>query len=112
MSLKRGALIVFEGCDRVGKSTQVSHLLDALHSQGHSAQLYKFPNRSTVIGQLIDKFLKSQQSMDDRAIHLLFSANRWECVDEMLHKLKSGTTLLVDRYAYSGIVYSASKPVR
>jgi dTMP kinase len=28
---------------------------------------------------MIDAYLQSQAELDDRAIHLLFSANRWEC---------------------------------
>jgi dTMP kinase len=28
---------------------------------------------------MIDAYLKNTAEMDDRAIHLLFSANRWEC---------------------------------
>lgn len=27
---------------------------------------------------MIDAYLRSQAELDDRAIHLLFSANRWE----------------------------------
>lgn len=34
--------------------------------------------RTTPIGQMIDAYLKSSIEMDDNAIHLLFSANRWE----------------------------------
>lgn len=35
-------------------------------------------DRTTPIGQMIDGYLKSAIEMDDHAIHLLFSANRWE----------------------------------
>merc|ERR1739848_520553 len=41
---------------------------------------------------------------------LLFSANRWEVQAEMLKKLAEGTTLIVDRYAFSGIAFTAAKP--
>jgi dTMP kinase len=27
---------------------------------------------------MLDAYLRSQAEMDDRAVHLLFSANRWE----------------------------------
>ena len=27
---------------------------------------------------MIDSYLRSQSDLDDRAIHLLFAANRWE----------------------------------
>ena len=37
-------------------------------------------DRSTPIGQMIDSYLKSDVTMEDHVIHLLFSANRWEAV--------------------------------
>ena len=42
-------------------------------------------------------------------VHELFSLNRWECKNDIEHLLASGTTLIVDRYAYSGVVYTAAK---
>jgi dTMP kinase len=69
----------------------------------------KFPNRETVIGKLIDDYLKQNINIDDRAIHLLFSANRWECKDIILKHLSEGTTVILDRYMYSGIAYSTAK---
>lgn len=38
----------------------------------------KFPDRTTKTGQLINKYLADGMAMEDHAIHLLFSANRWE----------------------------------
>ena len=43
MSVGRGALIVFEGCDRVGKSTQCRKLLEALRGAGQKCELLHFP---------------------------------------------------------------------
>jgi hypothetical protein len=40
---KRGAFILFEGCDRTGKSTQANKLFEYLQSNGHSVKLWKFP---------------------------------------------------------------------
>ena len=37
-------------------------------------------DRTTVIGQMIDSYLRSDSELDDHVIHLLFSANRWELV--------------------------------
>ena len=39
----------------------------------------------------------------------MFSANRWETVDKLLGELNSGVDVVCDRYAYSGIAYSAAK---
>ena len=42
-------------------------------------------------------------------IHLLFSANRWEAAAQIRNAIEEGTTVVIDRYYYSGIVYSAAK---
>jgi hypothetical protein len=41
----RGALIVFEGCDRSGKTTQCDKLVKALSQDGVKSDLMKFPGR-------------------------------------------------------------------
>jgi len=105
----RGAFIVIEGLDRSGKSTQSSILHDRIAASGRPVKLLKFPDRTTPIGKMIDSYLRSQSELDDRAIHLLFSANRWELASLIEKDLAAGTTLLADRYAYSGACFSASK---
>lgn len=102
---RRGAFIVFEGIDRCGKSTQVEMLGKALPN----VENIRFPDRTSCIGQLINSYLTSATNMSDQAIHLLFSANRWEAVEGIKAKLESGTTLICDRYAYSGVAFSSSK---
>ncbi len=42
-------------------------------------------------------------------IHLLFSANRWEAAGQIRNAIEEGITVVIDRYYYSGIVYSAAK---
>ena len=74
------------------------------------AELMRFPERSTSIGSIIDTYLKSKADLDDRAIHLLFSANRWELDAAIRAKLLAGTTVICDRYAFSGCAYSSAKP--
>lgn len=105
----RGALVVLEGLDRSGKTTQVKLLEQRFLELGRSVKVMRFPDRTTPIGQMIDGYLKSQVDMDDHVIHLLFSANRWEAAKQITALLSAGTTVLCDRYYYSGMVYSAAK---
>ncbi|KAJ4780121.1 Thymidylate kinase [Rhynchospora pubera] len=77
-SMARGSLIVLEGLDRSGKSSQCSKLLSYLQSNGLSVEAWRFPDITTGIGQMISSYLLNESQLDDRAIHLLFSANRWE----------------------------------
>lgn len=74
----RGAFIVLEGVDRCGKTTQASLLVKHLIGIGLATVAMRFPDRTTMVGDLINQYLQSKSELDDRAVHLLFSANRWE----------------------------------
>ena len=41
--------------------------------------------------------------------HLLFSANRWEYATQIRETLASGVTVIMDRYAFSGVAYSVAQ---
>lgn len=105
----RGHLIVFEGLDRSGKSTQCAKLVERFKSQGKNVVHQRFPDRTTVIGGMINSYLSGASQQEDHAIHLLFSANRWEAAGSIRQHIEAGTTVVVDRYYYSGCVYSAAK---
>ncbi|XP_069474227.1 thymidylate kinase [Ambystoma mexicanum] len=105
----RGALIVLEGMDRAGKSTQCRRLVEALIAEDCRAELLRFPERTTEIGRLINSYLEKKSELEDHTVHLLFSANRWEQASLMKQKLNSGVTLVVDRYAFSGVAFTSAK---
>lgn len=108
--MRRGALIVFEGVDRCGKTTQTRALVEKLGLlDGVKAELMRFPDRTTATGKIIDAYLRNGVELDDRAVHLLFSSNRWEAAASIREKLQEGITLVVDRYAYSGVCFTAAK---
>ncbi len=58
MSLKRGLLIVFEGCDKTGKSTQCKLLFEELKQKNIEVRMISFPNRTTQTGKIIDQYVK------------------------------------------------------
>ena len=134
---RRGAFVVIEGLDRSGKTTQTELLAEHFATTGVSISRRKFPgergefnglrdlthhrhphflslspfysDRTTGTGKLIDAYLNGSSDLDDRAIHLLFSANRWEAARALEAQLAAGTTVLCDRYAFSGVAFSAAK---
>ncbi|KAI8389479.1 thymidylate kinase-like protein [Blakeslea trispora] len=107
--VQRGLFIVVEGCDRSGKTTQCDILVNKLNRQGIDTELVKFPDRTTQTGKMIDSYLQQKSDLDDHAIHLLFSSNRWEAMKDLKDKLNQGKTLVVDRYAFSGVAFSSAK---
>ena len=59
---------------------------------------------------MLNQYLRNKDfKFSDEAIHLFFSANRWEMKEQILRDLESGITLVCDRYAFSGVAYSAAK---
>ena len=108
-SLSRGAFILFEGVDRCGKTTQASKLVESLNQSGVASELWRYPDRTTTIGKMIDDYLQCKADSDDASMHLLFAANRWEKKKMMEEKLRAGVTLVVDRYGYSGVAFTTAK---
>lgn len=68
-----------------------------------------FPDRTTTIGRMINDFLNNQEEVCNEAIHLLFSANRYENLKKIRDTLQAGKNIVCDRYWYSGVAYSAAK---
>jgi dTMP kinase len=109
----RGQLILIEGLDRSGKSTQTEILQSKLQQRGGQAELIKFPDRSTKIGSIINQYLTDKSfTLPDQAAHLLFLANRWELAVEIERMLNDGAFVVLDRYIYSGIAYSLAKLIQ
>ncbi|PIK48629.1 putative thymidylate kinase [Apostichopus japonicus] len=75
----------------------------------HLLQLHMYNERSTGIGQLISSYLEKKLDLQDNAVHLLFTANRWELQPKMIKLLEAGVTLVVDRYSFSGVAFSSAK---
>ena len=61
------------------------------------------------MGKSINAYLKGEAHIEDHVIHLLFSANRWEAAARIRDDIARGTTVVIDRYYYSGAAYSAAK---
>lgn len=81
----------------------------SLIQAGRKAIYMNFPNRSSPSGQLINAFLTNQTDFEQEAIHLLFTINRWESKRKMEELLLAGTSIIVDRYSFSGVAYSSAK---
>ena len=108
---QRGLFILLEGCDKSGKTTQVARLAHRLRNSplcggNGDVEEWHFPRRDTDTGRVLDAYLRGELKLDTRAVHLLFSANRWESNEQLRQTLLDGTTVVMDRYAHSGVAYS------
>jgi dTMP kinase len=104
--MTRGILIVFEGPEGAGKSTQLRLLADWLGQRGHIVVAVREPG-GTVIGDEIRRLLLDPASeMVPRTEALLFMASRAQLVErEIRPALEQGSIVLVDRFFLSTYAY-------
>ena len=107
-------LIVLEGLDGAGKSTQVKRLRDYLTQRCGSLEYIHFPRyEAPVYGDLITRFLKGEfgsiEVVHPQLVALLFAEDRHGAAPAMRQALKEGKTVLLDRYVYSNIAYQCAK---
>ncbi len=101
-----GKIIVLEGLDKSGKTTQAHLLQDYLNDRyPGQTELFSFPDYSTKIGEEIRAFLDGKVQYNAETKHILLSANRWEKKENILEALGSGKTIILNRYYQSNLVY-------
>jgi len=107
-------LIVLEGLDGAGKSTQVRLFREYLGSVCNRLEYIHFPRYDApVYGGLIGKFLRggfgSIESVHPQLVALLFAEDRRDAAPQIRRTLQEGGTVLLDRYVYSNIAYQCAK---
>ncbi|MBQ3872687.1 MAG: dTMP kinase [Bacteroidales bacterium] len=107
-------LIVLEGLDGAGKSTQVKKLKEYLERVTSSLEYIHFPRyNAPVYGDLISRFLRgdfgSNESVHPQLVALLFAEDRHGAGPGIRKALEEGKTVLLDRYVYSNIAYQCAK---
>lgn len=102
------SLIVLEGVDGAGTSTQTGELARHLAAKGRTALVTREPSDRRV-GRLIRDLLgKDREPMDRRALALLFAADRLDHVaGEIAPAVAGGAIVISDRYLWSSLVYQS-----
>jgi dTMP kinase len=94
-----GTLIVIEGPDGSGTSTQSQKLVEELDAE------YRFEPTDEPIGKEVDRLISKDGSTPE-TVALSFAADRMVHVDEVLIPLlEEGKTVVCDRYYHSSLVY-------
>lgn len=107
-------LVVLEGLDGAGKSTQVRKLKEYLERECASLEYIHFPRYdSPLYGELIGKFLRggfgSLESVHPQLVALLFAEDRHAAAPQIRSILSRGGSVLLDRYVYSNVAYQCAK---
>ncbi len=106
VSPRAGALVVFEGAEGVGKSTQVRRFCARLERTGRTVVAVREPG-GTLLGDEIRRLLLDvDHPMDPRAEALLFMASRAQLVSSVIRPaLERGSVVVADRFFLSTYAY-------
>ncbi len=107
-------LIVLEGLDGAGKSTQIRRLQELFSHRGKSCHYLHFPRfDAPVFGELIARFLRGEfgaaDCVDPYLVALLFAGDRADAATTIRQWLSVGDVVILDRYVYSNIAYQCAK---
>ena len=105
-------LIVIEGSDKAGKSTQTQMLSDQLRKDGFNVATMSFPDYSTNVGKEIKAFLHGEKQYPIEVRHMLLSANRWEKKADIEKMLEENDAVILNRYHQSNLVYGVASGLR
>ena len=104
--MSRGRLIVFEGAEGAGKTTQIRLLMERLKAAAIPCVSFREPGGTAVGDDIRDIVLHQDEEITAATEALLFIASRAELVArEILPSLENGNVVLVDRFFLSTYAY-------
>jgi dTMP kinase len=105
-----GRLIVVEGVDSVGRSTQIALLREWLEARGY-AVINTGLTRSELAGRGI-KRAKRGNTLDPLTLNLFYATDFWDRLErQIIPALRAGMVALVDRYIFSLIARAVVRGV-
>lgn len=105
-----GRLLVFEGIDGAGKSTQLELLAGHLEARGRRVQRTCEPYQNCPAGRRIRDLARSGTLLEPEAELALFVEQRRAHVDEVVKPaLQRGDWVLSDRYYFSSVAYQGAR---
>ncbi len=107
-------LIVLEGLDGAGKSTQIKLLREMLTQKGIESEYLHFPRfDAPLYGDLIARFLRGELGGVDEVnpylVALLYAGDRADAATMLNGWMESGKVVILDRYVYSNVSYQCGK---
>jgi dTMP kinase len=105
-----GNLIVIEGLDGSGRSTQIALLQEWLESEGFAVQTSGL-RRSNLVGRDIDELL-AQNAVTRLTLALMYATDFFDQLEHrIVPALRSGTVVLADRFIFTLIARSVVRGI-
>lgn len=119
--MQKGKIIVLEGTDCSGKTTQLIKLMENLSINKIAYKVFKFPNYNSATGKIIGGaylgkdhigqplFKEGAANVPAKVASLLYAADRLYNIKPVLDAINDGFMVILDRYVDSNFAHQASK---
>jgi len=108
-----GKLIVLEGLDGSGKSTQVKLLIKHLKDEGYKVETIDFPRHGEKPAWLVDEYLRGKygtaREVGPYCASIFYACDRYDAGFKIRKWLKEGKIVVADRYLASNIGHQGGK---
>lgn len=109
----QGKLIVIEGTDGSGKSTQLALLVKRLKKESHQVATIHFPQYGKYSAVFAEKYLKGEygpaEEVGPYTASLFYALDRFAAKQKLQQWLEQGKIVIVDRYVSANEIHQAGK---
>ncbi len=109
--MQKGILIVFEGIDGSGKSTQAEILLERLQEEDFDVVYFREPSKGKWGRKIKKKALHADSLTPEEELDLFLKDRRENVGKNLKPALKKKRVVILDRYYYSTIAYQGAKGI-
>lgn len=111
---RKGKIIVIDGTDGSGKTTQANLLMKHLRRDGRKVKFIHFPRyEDNFFGKFIAHCLSEQYynwvNIHPKIASVVYAADRWESKEKILSWVKQGYIVVMDRYISSNQIHQGGK---
>lgn len=109
----KGKLIVFEGTDCSGKTTQISKIIKTLNREGKEVVMFDFPDYTTPTGRIVKRYLAGEfgpaDNVDANIASIFYALDRFFQKPLIEKALGEGKVVILDRYVESNMGHQGGK---
>ncbi len=110
---QQGIMIVLEGSDGSGKTTQFNLLSERLKAAGYDVAVFEFPRYDKESSYFIKQYLNGKfgpaAKISPYTASLFYALDRYEAAKDIRRELDAGRIVLCDRYVGSNMAHQGSK---
>ncbi|HBH46756.1 MAG: hypothetical protein A2445_05095 [Candidatus Jacksonbacteria bacterium RIFOXYC2_FULL_44_29] len=106
-------LIVIDGIDGTGKTTQTEYLIKNLKKAGYAVETLDFPHYQNFFGQMVRQYLAGEfgniDQVDPHLATMLYALDRWQTKNKIQKWLKQKKVVVLARYTTANLIHQAIK---